>query len=858
LEKRTPLLPKPDLATGLKAAWLGLVSILLGPFALWFVLFAKLRRRNLLKPDPLRNVFLISGFLGFMVFLFVVPVHWSLVLGLYVLASLWTAWRMLRPDRLALFRLGPPGRRTDQNPSVAERAEALRFDSLQQCLLAAAMAIYPLVYILALLHNIGELDNFSIHLPSDVYTDGLLWMLYTTPLVGLAGLAAWKASVRPGLRVLIFFYGSILVVLAWIMVWERFDLFLAAQLQGSDRDALFFAFRMEQKWRAGVKAFFYGSAFLLGIGYLIGSPKTGVFAKRAVFLGMPSMLLYAHMLFALGDWNHYLAGFRERSFEAHSYGAYRFAAGAELARTPAAYAAPKLLEEWAELEYQSGYREKAISLLRKCVRLCHGKAYYAKQRKRAERSLDFLARAPEGKAVQLEMPVIKPASYLDQEWYALLSAVAFLKPAWTDLDLKKRLLELSNTVQLHLPKLDNVPELVPALRQLELPVSICFLTSDRIRTALEAGHVPFLSLYGHWVPVSGYDPGRDGFYYYSYGAAPGVDWFRNEDTDLFYHRQGEAFGGEAEKRKSREFKYSLQKFVPRAELEEHILDIGGVGMILGDSTFGGADERRAAFLLERGDVYYQDHENYEEAALAYREAGRLHPCDQVHSRMVYLKRRYWEIASDPRDYQNLFHDYPPEWMEKMGPGKAVENAIVAKIMAGKLGSYLMMNWYVAPLPDSSAESRAAMDTALTLFQALHKMDPEEPLYTDSLASLLTRRGDLAGSESLYVELAGLYPFGSESALYRLAWTKLKLGKVGEIPALLARCQSFEEDARYLTMKGAVSMRNGHYRSAYASLARSLKVDKSIGETHALLADYYRHRGDKAGMQVHLNWQRRST
>lgn len=852
------MLSKPDYATGLKAAWLGLVSILLGPFALWFVLFAKLRRRNLLNPDPLRQIFLISGFLGFMALLFLVPIHWSLVLGLYVSASLWTAWRMVRPERLALFGIGPPGRSNVNTRPEAEHARALRFDSLRHCLLASAMAIYPLVYILALLHNIGELENFSIHLPSDVYTDGLLWMLYATPLAGIAGLAAWKAEVRPGLRIMIFFYGSILVVLAWIMVWERFDLFLAAQLQGSDRDALFFAFPLEQSWRTGVKAFFYGSAFLLGIGYLAGSPKTGVFAKRALFLGAPSMLLYAHMLFVLGDWNHYLAGFRARSFEAHRFGAYRFAAGAELARAPAAYSAPELLEEWAELEYQSGNREKAVALLRECVRLSQGKPYYAKRRKRAERSLDFLARPPEGNAVQLEMPVIKPASYLDQEWYALLSAVAFLKPAWTDLDLKKRLLELSNTVQLHLPKLDNVPELVPALRQLELPVTVCFLNSDRIRLALEAGFVPFLSLYGHWVPVSGYDPGRDGFYYYSYGAAPGFDWFRNEDTDLFYHRQGEAFGGAAERRKSRESKYSLQKFVPRSELEEHVLDVGGVGMVLGDSNFAGADERRAALLLERGDAYYQEHENYEEAATAYREAGRLHPCDQAHSRMVYLKRRYWEIASDPRDYRNLFRDYPPEWMERMGPSKPVEKAIVAKIMEGRLGSYLMMNWYVAPLPDSSKESRAAMDTALTLFQALHKMDPDEPLYTDSLASLLSRHGDLAGSERLYGELAGLYPFGNESAVYRLAWTKLKLGKVAELPALLVRCRSYLEDARYLTMEGAVSMRKGRYRSAYASLARSLKLDKSIGETHALLADYYRHRGDEAEMRVHLKWKRRST
>jgi hypothetical protein len=830
----------------LKAVWFGLVSVLLGPFALWFVLYAKMRRRNLLKSTHSRNAFLILGFLASTVFLFAAPVHWTLLLALYLAASIWTARLMMNPHRAALFRLEVTG-----NPSKGS-------DSPQDSLLAAALAIYPLVYILALFHNIGELGNFSIHLPSDVYTDGLLWMVYATPVVALAGTAAWKASLKPGLRALIFFYASVLAVLAWIMVWERFDLFLAAQFQGSDRDSMLFSYRVEEHWRAAVKAFYYGSAFLLGIGYLVGAPRTGVFFKRAVFLGLPSMLLYLHMLFALGDWNYYLAGMRERCFDAHRFGAYRLAAKAQLARTPSAHGTPRLLEEWAELEYQTGNRDASAVLLRDLSRRCRKVPYYAKIAKRADRSLAAMAKAGAVVPLQLDLPVIKPASYLDQEWYALLSAVAFLKPAWTDLELKKRLLDLSNTVQLHLPKLDNVPELIPALRQLELPVSTCFLTSDRIKAALAAGHVPFLSLYGHWVPVSGYDPGRDGFYYYSYGAPAGFDWFRNEDTDLFYHHAGEAFGGEAEKKKSRAFKYSLQKFVSRADLEEHILDIGGVGMVLGDSAFGGAAERKAAFLVEQGDVYYQEHENYEEAALAYREAGRLHPCDQVHSRMVYLKRRYWELASDARDYQNLFHDYPPAWMEKLGPDKAVEMDIVAKIMKGGLGSYLMLNWYVTPLPDTSEDSRAAMDTALTLFRELHKMDPDEPLYTDSLATLLARRGNLAGSESLYVELSGLYPFGSESALYRLAWTKLKLGKVSELPALLARCRSYEEDARFLTMKGAVSMSKGHYRSAYSSLSRSLKVDKSIGETHALLADYYKRRGDKASMQVHVNWQRRST
>ncbi len=828
-----------------------------------------MRRRRLLRGSFNPTFALSLGFLGFTIFLFLAPLHWTILLFLYMAMAIWTAHSMRSPGRASLFRLSDGRAQSSESisksafghsssASAVEREEALRSHSLRQSCLAAALAILPLVYIMALLHNIGELDNFSIHLPSDVYTDGLLWMLYASPAVLLAGFAVWKASLKPGLRMLIYFYGAVLAVLAWILVWERIDLYLAAQFQGPDRETLLFPFGTEAKWRTGIKALYYASAFALGTAYLIGSKRSSVFVKRAMFLGLPSLIMYANMLFMLGDWNYYLAGMGERSFRSHDYGIYRFVAKARLVRTPQAYRTPYLLEEWAELEYQSGNREKAKTLLSDLSARCKHKPYYSKLAKRADRSLLMLAGKSAAAAAQLDLPIIKTASYLDEDWYALLSAVAFLKPDWTDLELKKRLLDLSNTVQLHLPKLDNVPDLIPALRQLDLPVSTCFLTTERIQAALAKGRVPFLSLYGHWVPISGYDPGRDGFYYYAYSAPGGFDWFRNEDIDLFYHHKGESFGGETGKRQTRAFKYSLQKFVSRTDLDEHIVDIGGVGLVLGDSAFAGAAERKAAFLVEQGDVYYQDHENYQAAAEDYRQAGLLHPCDQVYSRMVYLKRRYWEFATDARDYQNLFHDYPPPWMVKLGPDKAIERGIVGKILDGKLGSYLMINWYVAPMPDTSSESKAAMDTALSLFRELHKLDPDEPLYTDSLATLLARRGDLKESEALYQELTGLYPFGSESALYRLAWTKLKLGKIEELPALLSRCPGFDEEAKYLTMKGAVAMRNGRYRNAYASLSRSLKVDKSIGETHALLADYYRHRGDKAEMQVHLNWQRRST
>lgn len=856
---------KPDIPTGLKAIWFLLASLLLGPFALWFLYTAKLRRRSLVTHGLARQASLALGLIVFSILLFWAPLHWTILLGLYLAAGSGSAWAMARSKRIRYFDLGL-GAETPRRSSLAEPAghpdaaggRVPMQARLAPALLGAGMAFYPLVYLLALAHNIGELQNFSIHLPSDVYTDGILWMLYATPGVAVAGLVAGRAGYRPSLRSLIYFYAGVSVVLGWIMVWERCDIWLSALVPGSDREAMLFGSTAERTYRAVVKAMFYAGAFALGVAYLAGSRRTAVFARRAVFLGLPSLLAYANMLFALGDWNFFLDGVRVKALENHHYGMFRLASRAELARTPAAYAAPALLDEWAELEYQSGRRDRALGLMRRLKARCGNKAYYAKLRKRAEAELDALQRGGGQASPQLDLPVIKPASYLDQEWYALLSAVAFLKPDWNDMELKKRLLDLSNTVQLHLPGLDNVPELIPALRQLEIPVTPCFIDAARIRKALAEGKVPFLSLYGHWIPISGYDAGRDGFYYYDYGEPAGQDWLRNEDTDLFYARQGERFGGAAEKARTRQLRMSLQRFVPAAELEAHILDIGGVGMILGDSAFASRPERAAAFLLEQGDVYYQEHENYPEAAAAYRRAGEWFPCEQVDSRKIYLKRRYDEFASDNSDYQNLFQDYPPAWFAKLGPDAAGERAIVGKIMAGKLGTFLMMNWYVAPDPDTGSEARARWDTALALFRGLRRLDPDEPLYVDSLATLLARSGDLKAADSLFGGLAAMYPFGNEGAAYRWAWIKLRLGQVEALPALLKRCEGYAGEAKYLTMRGAVSMRKHRWRAAYEALSRSLKLDKSLGETHSLLADWYKRKGDDRNRLVHQRWLRRST
>lgn len=836
---------KPDLPSALKTLWFGLITLLVGPFALWFILDGKLRRRGLL-PGYFGRFLVSAGlFSAFHALLFLAPVHWMGLVAVYLAACAATTWAMSRPDRASLFRLPTDGR-TDSGPRYPFR----------ESLLTASLAILPLIYIVSLVHNIGDLGTFSIRLPSDVYTDGARWMAYAIPGVLLLAWLGWMTSYRPGLRALLFFYAGVLVVLFWIMVWERLDQAALAAFDLEERDPLLFHFDAEQTWRLSVKWLFYGATLVLGITYLVGAARSAVFAKRALLLGLPSLMLYCNMLFFLGDWNRYLGAFREGAYALHHYGAYRYAAMAQLARTPGAYRATPLREEWADLEYQAGNLPRAKALYAEVVEQGRRNPWHARLGRRAEATLARLEK-PGGDGVRLDLPVIKPASYLDREWYALLGAVAYLRPDWTDLELRKRLLDLSSTVQLNLPKLENLPELAPAFRQLGIPISPCFLTRERAVAALKAGRIPFLSLHGRWVPLSGYDSGRDGFYYWSYrDRRGGSGMFRNEDADLFSHKPGERFGtspGEA-----RPPRYSLQKFIPAGELMKHILDIGGVAVILGDSAFVPENERRAAFLVEQGDVHYQDHDNYEDAAACYREAASLLPHDQVLSRILYLKRRYREAASDPRDYRNLFREYPPGWMSSLGPAGAEEKALLDRILAGRLGSYLLMNWNRPAPPDTSARSRAALDTSLRLFATLRELDPFEPLFVDSLATLRRRAGDLAASESLFTLLAGMQPFGNEHTLFRLAWVRLEMGRHGELEEVLERCRIFAEDPRHLAMQGAAALHRGQERKAWRALSKSLKLDKGLGETHALLAEYHRRRGDAAAEAAHRLWLKRST
>lgn len=859
LKKTMPLLFNPETKRGLKLIWFFLVAILFGPFSLWFMLFAKKNRRNLEK-NYLTVLGLLLGLsVGFYAFLFIAPVHWIKLLILYFFSGLVSSIFILRHSHSHLLGLWILN--SLQTPTHGDREEP-RF-TYKQTLMAVGLAIYPIVYIISLFHSIMDLQNFSIHLPSEVYTDGLLWMVYATPgIMLLAWLGLWY-KINPSLRSLVYFYASLLVILVWLVIWEKADSILLATLYSQDREPLFFQLRLEENFRFTVKLFFYASAFLLGSGYLVTSVRSQIFFRRTLFLGLPSLLLYANMLFVMGDWNFYLIGIKEKAFLNQNIDLYRIMVRSQLKRIPAAYRTPETISEWAEYEYQLGNISKAKELFTKISKETPAKPFYTHLKRMAEQSLNNLSSKTISNSHLTAFASIKPASYLNQDWYGLLSTVAFLKPQWSDLDLKKKLLELSSSVQINLPKLNNIPDLIPVLREFEIPATTCFLSVERIKTALKAGHIPYLNLYGHWVPITGYDGGRHGYYYFVYRKRSQLNWFSNNDLDLISPRTEKVLAKDSARVQSVitskvAADFILQNFIPEQELQDHITDLGGVGLILGDSLFVSKREKEAAYLVELGDAHYQEHDNYPEAATNYHEAELLFKNDQIESRILYLKRRYSEFASDAGDFENLFHEYPPKWMKLLGPDSSKEKEIVTKIINGKLGTYLMMNWITRSESDSNAKAKIKLDTAIQLYTWLHQKDSEEPIYLDSLAHIYFRQGNLDKSESFLNELSQLYPFGNENVSYRQAWIKLKLGKISEVAPLLSECKTFSNEARYLTLKAAVALNKGKGKTAFSLLERSLKLDKSLSETHELLVKYYQSRHDKSNAQLYELWQRRSS
>lgn len=762
--------------------------------------------------------------------LFALPMPHGFLVFLFVAAASFSTFWVIRNGGLDLFHFAPVTSSFSQGGDTGK--------SLRQSLMVALLALLPIAYTLALAAQWVELQSFSIRWPASVYLDALVWAAMSLPLILVLGVLLWRSSLQAHLRLILLFYAALTVVGLWTGIWAVLDEQVLEWLWGGIREPLLFDPWTEATYRHAVQVFYFTSGAFLAIGYLVLAQGGAAFLRRALFIGLPAGLAYAHMLFVLGDWNYYLGALQAALLREQYLVPYSWVAAGKTARVPEAFRTPYDLEELAEFHYQSGDTDGAMDQWRRIQTLVQNgnpaRPYASDLGLRAEHYLGHLQQrsSPKSDSLHLgnnpsELPLrlIRPAAYLDADWYALLGAIGFLRPTWSDLEIKKRLLSVSSSLQMDLPAITGIPALRVILDKLGIAHRTGFADGQRLRQALARGLVPFIHLDGQWVSVSGYDAARDAYLYHRYPERfENNPWWGAPELDVLSVTKADSSSGRVAVR------VPILRAMPAPELERNLHDIGGVAVFLGDSTWIQKPEEQAAFWVELGDTYYQEQDNDAAADSAYARAQGLWPNEYVLARQAYLKRRWQVRNQDPGDYAALFRMHKtPAWFKALDT--AAENRIVTRILAGDMGQYLLYSW-VPRIPPAGAENRQArLDSAEAIYRKLRAMEPGQALYLDSLAALAYRRKQHA-QERLYLDTLSAYrPFGDEDIQFRLAWSAYLAGESQFAKVALDRCESYRHHPRYDLIAGALDCREGRRKQGRNKLERSLKQDKTEPRAH---------------------------
>lgn len=756
--------------------------------------------------------------------LFFLPLpHWALV-AVYLSGVGLSTFCILRVKGLELFHFGPvtpPGLPIKPGPGLT---------TLWQSWVTAFIAISPLAYLAALFRSLSELRAFSIQWPASVYVDALKWSFASLPLVLVLGWLLWRSSLQARVRTILVFFVALFLVGLWILLWGTLDTRLLSWIWGGTREPLLFDPWTEDRFRFYVKCFFFSSGALLGIDYLILATSAATLLKRALFIGVPAGLIFAHMLFLLGDWNYYLGALQSTLLREQKLQGYALLAACKTARVPEAFRTPYDLEELADFRFQNGDTAAAKSLWTRMRASLGDRPYASVLRQRAEHYLEALD-SPRDQGVELPLRLIRPATYLDADWYALLSAIGYLRPSWSDLEIKKRLLTVSPALQMDLPTLNGVPILRSVLDRLGIPHRAGFTDGHRLRQSLHLGLVPFVNLSGVWTAVAGYDAARDAYVLYRYpDHYEHNPWWGAPELDVI----GEAPQDSGQRRPpARIGQVPVRRSVPAPELERNLHDIGGVAVFLGDTAWIAEEEDRAAFLVELGDELYQEQENDQAAAEAYAQAETLWPNDYVACRILYLKRRWQHQHDDQGDYSSLFlKPGLPPWARLVPLDSATVRRVTARILDGSMGQYLLLSWIPSIPPEGAPLHAERLDSAQTAFRLLRRLEPSQALYLDTLAALAHRRGAYAQEADALDTLSRYHPFGDEDIQYRLAWAAYLAKDKPRAKAALLRCPGYEHLPRHQLIAGAIACAEGKKRQGRKLLERSLKQDKAEPHIHA--------------------------
>ncbi len=784
--------------------------------------------------------------IGYYLLLFVMPIHWGFLFFFHFSIS-----------SLSAFVKNKKG----IGDWAFERREGLPYI---HSLTSLSLLVLPLIYVVSLVQNLSSLVENSVQAPSSVFQSGFIYILLSYPILLLVSVFLWKKKIHFSTTNLVHFYLGVFVLLFIPFVFYKFYAF------SIDTSALlweypwFFDFSTEKWFRQGVKYLFRGAIFLYLLPYLWTSPQLTIFLKRSFNSAMYLFWLALNMLVYTGEGNIALSAVRKWAYQSHQYSLYQNLASFQLKQTPSAFVNKNIYSTLAELQYQLGKKEEATSTWNAYLKQFKDKEYMGGVTENVNHILNHLKINLKGDAkesVLLDVPVVVYRRDFDLDWYGALSAVAYQlqkKNPLTDNKLKELLDGLSYLIneedlQMSIPTIGNIPVLLPVLSRLKVKSCAVFMEKKLMITSLKKGTIPLIYSNNTWIPIVGYDAQREGFLYYDYsGLTEEQSGQEKMDFKAIFEARQHNYKEHLEDR------FSFIRFVSDKKLMQNILNYGGVGVLVGDTSFINPLNAEAAYEVEKGDVYYQSQNNFVLAAQSYKKAYQLFPHWVSLERMVSLKK-YYQKKNKKKSVEAWYMlkgvygglEFP-EWYRDLALSDSLENQVKSRIRSGQSGLIILEEWVTRPL----VRSRAQKDSLLTSYKVLSKSAPYNRNYIDTLARVFKEVGNYSKSEQYYKRLLKLYPVKNNRVALELAWVLLLKGEKGEISDWLVTEQKAIDYSRYFTLKGASLLYLGKKNKAKDALLESLKSDKTIGETHELLALYYEQMNQPTPRDLHLKWASR--
>ncbi len=727
-------------------------------------------------------------------------------------------------------------------------ARILDRERLKDSLWIGCLLVAPIAFLFSFFMNFMELSAGAMLQPVDVYFFSLFWAFCSLPLGILLGYSLYKSKIPIGVKTFAYCLLALVVILCSYILIQSFFHSFYSRYDIPVETAIFGNFSLEQKWRFYIKIFLVVSYSFLFLRILTSTSFhiKGWKLIRVTFSLIVSM--YISALFLSGELCLSMEQFRNWSYNHYHFKTYMGISKLQKLKFPNYVRIPYNQHELAEYLYQTKNEDKAREIFKEILneypqsyvkplkhQITHWMDSWEKNKAKLKPIEDY--------NIELNLPIIQYADYLTSNWCGILTALSFIEKNPEDLALKEKLLKVFSEDNNQLPSIDNMPSLGPILDRMGIPYSAIFLNDSMLIEAMSQNLVPLIYYNYTWIPIQGYDALRDGFYFLDY-SSHFSKYTRKKSVDNLITGTSVKEGNRLVEKQLPKFR----KFISRKLIVQHILDIGGIGLVVGETKWPDSKSHYAAYTIEMADMYYQSLNNIPRAYALYQSARENKDNWVVRERISYLKRHFLANLQDVKKMGSVFYN-------NTGFGKkevmdvSIELETKKRILQGKAGSILLENWILRkPIPDSSQ-----LDSLKSVYIYLNKINPYKTSYLDSLSNIEYKLGNVENAINYAIELYNIYPNGYPNLALNICWMYLELENMEKVSQWFSLAKGTYYKSKYLAIKGALQVYKGHINRAEKILQESLKEDKTLALTHKWMLNVYKQQGNHQKAAIEEKW-----